>query len=122
MQSTAQRIARAAVAGAVAVAGLALIAPPATAAPAPVPVAPVPEPAAPAQKPAVPAKPVQRPSAQPDFGLSPFGLNLGTFSLGPYGARIRPGDIGLTPFGAQLGDLTGLPGAELPANVVKLRN
>jgi hypothetical protein len=111
MQSTAQRIARAAVAGAVAVAGLTLTASPAPAAPAPVPVAPVPEPAAPATEPAVPPKPVQRPSGQPDFGLTPFGLNLGTFSPSPYGARVWPGDIGVSPFGAQL-----------PAYIVKLRN
>lgn len=109
MQSITQRIARAAAAGSIAVAGLTLAAHPAAAA------EPTPEPAV---RPAV--EPAKQQAEDPDFGVSPAGFNLGTLVMDPSGAVIKPGNLQITNRGAQLGDLGALPAVELPSNLVKL--
>jgi hypothetical protein len=58
----------------------------------------------------------------PDVGLGTSGLKLGTLEFGADGITLQQGELGVTREGLQLGDVTTLPGFQLPANLVSLAN
>jgi hypothetical protein len=58
----------------------------------------------------------------PDVGLGSSGLKLGTLEFGADGVTLQQGEFGVTREGLQLGDVTTLPGFQLPANLVSLTN